>query len=76
MMHDAEHRVHFGIEDASSAHENNIIIKTDGCKIDIYLGFLQIYHKYEVQLTIAASALPVSSQLIPQLPDPPSLSCG
>lgn len=50
-----DHHVHF--DDFESDHENPVIQKGPGGKIHIHLGFLQVKHRYRIELNIQQEIL-------------------
>ena len=64
MEHD--HKVHFEATEEDGGHQNNIIVKQSKEKIDIHVGFLQVFHKYQVQVQIPNSFLPKSEKISPK----------
>lgn len=65
--------VHFEAADVV-AHDNSIIVQQpEEGRIDIHVGFLQVLHKYEVNVTIPAAFLPHSEKIIPQELEIPNL---
>ena len=70
---DQQAHVHFEQEDVVS-HENKINVKQSkpGC-IDVHVGFLQIYHKYEIEFMIPGDYLPKSNNVVPEVTDVPSI---
>ena len=72
------HHVHFNQEqelEQEQEHNNDIVVKTGPRGIDIHLGFLQVHHKYEVQLRLSKEILPKSSNIVPVVPEVPNLNC-
>ena len=66
MEQDEKHHVHFEASDELS-HENKITVKQiDEGRIDIHVGFLQVFHKYEVIVPVPAIFLPNSDNIKPQ----------
>jgi hypothetical protein len=50
------HRVHFGEDADSFGKDNEIVIqKRDDFQLIAHLGFLQVGHRYEIQLTLPTS---------------------
>ena len=66
------HHVHFNSNDIEN-HSNDITVKkgANAGSIDIHLGFLQVFHKYEVTVSIPISYLPKSSKFLPHIPEMP-----
>lgn len=50
-----DHHVHF--DDFESDHENPVIQKGSGGKIHVHLGFLQVKHRYRIELNIPQEIL-------------------
>lgn len=57
--HDDDHHVHFDAikDDFESDHSNPVIQKGQHGKINIHLGFLQVKHRYRIELNIPAEFL-------------------
>ena len=72
-MDNNEHHVHFDDNDIV-CHSNDVTVK-QGVRgsIDIHVGFLQVFHKYEVTVAIPLSYVPNASakSLSPYVPDIP-----
>ena len=61
--------VHF--QETDNDHFNNVAVKQTNGKIDVHVGFLQVFHKYEVTVSIPLSYLPKSETFIPVVPEIP-----
>ena len=70
---DGGHHVHFDVEDTAS-HSNDINIKQrmNGL-IDIHIGFLQIFHKYNISVKLPSNYMPLISNFVPRIPETPRL---
>ena len=62
--------VHFQEQDIDR-HVNDIAVKQTNEKIDIHVGFLQVFHKYEITVDIPLSYLPKSETFVPIVPEIP-----
>ena len=70
---DCEHHVHFDVEETAS-HSNDINIKQRiNGSIDIHIGFLQIYHKYNISVNLPSNYIPLISNFVPRIPETPRL---
>lgn len=56
VVEDEEHHVHFVIQD-SFEHTNDIVFQRHGRKLEVHLGFLQINHKYQIEMSLSDSLL-------------------
>ena len=65
-----KHGVHFQEKDLDR-HVNDIAVKQSNEKIDIHVGFLQVFHKYEITVDIPLSYLPKSETFVPIVPEIP-----
>ena len=66
--------VHFEQDDVVE-HQNKIAVKQSSKpgQIDVHVGFLQIYHQYEIQVPISSDFLPKSENVVPEDTDTPSI---
>eukprot|EP00095_Tigriopus_kingsejongensis_P001648 snap_masked-scaffold801_size95070-processed-gene-0.4 protein:Tk01648 transcript:snap_masked-scaffold801_size95070-processed-gene-0.4-mRNA-1 annotation:"oxysterol-binding protein 2" len=76
---DDDHHVHFD-EGGDPHNDNQIRVQYQsspdkGMTIVASLGFLQIFHRYEIILTLAKDKIPDTGNLIQKETEPPNLHC-
>ena len=68
-MASSEH-VHFEVDEDEPGHSNDVVIKEAGSgRIDVHLGFLQVFHVYHIQFTVPVKEghVQVKDTLVPSL---------